>query len=93
LALQRGRFLAITNAPVPRQTTDFAFSWKTKRAGEVPARVPEYLTAASISSLLALPVAERDDAGIAAMRKDIEKMRAEQRSAPSSTNVFPNILT
>ena len=30
-----------------------------------------------LNSLLALPASERDDAGVAAMRKDIDKMRAE----------------
>jgi CHAT domain-containing protein len=30
-----------------------------------------------LSSLLALPASERDDAGVAAMRKDIDKMRAD----------------
>ena len=34
-----------------------------------------------LNSLLALPAAERDDAGVAAMRKEIDKMRAEHIKA------------
>jgi CHAT domain-containing protein len=70
---------ALTAAGARMTTSDPKLAEAVRQEQDLRQRIGAQL--GQVSSLLALPAAERDDAGIAAMRKDIEKMRAEHLKA------------
>jgi CHAT domain-containing protein len=66
---------ALTAAGARMNTSDPKLAAALRHEQDLRQRVGTQL--GQLSSLLALPASERDDAGVAAMRNDIDKMRAE----------------